>query len=600
MIERLRDSRRATEAGYVAVITAMLASAVLIGMAAVGVDTSRWYWEVERVQKAADAAALAGVTYMPNDLASARTTAIASATKNGYPNSGDTSVTVVQGDKPSELKVTISSRIENTFGGFLGVHNATIVRSAVADYTAPAPMGSPCNTFGNEPPSQAAPAAQPAGSALPTTPFPNCSTQPNFWGAIEGPTTDKLEGDRYMTKVCAGSSTYNCSGGTNIEHRPDGYYWAVHVEPQAVGTQISVQIYDPAYIFTQITCASLYTTGSLVNNMNPYATTDGRTRYAQVASTATARRYCSGDYKPGAGSTTDPPTTSFVLRHQNDTFNPKAATPISGCTKQFVGLSTPPSINQLTSTNSSYNLHMAQLLHQWVELCSFTPDKPGDYYVQVRTDVSAGGTAVPNPNPSGGFRTPLIYTGNTAAEAAAGNTLAGTGLNSFALRAVPTNTAMAQYIAMAGNESMPILQNDPSNTVTFNLIRALPGTRGQYIAFDFYDAADGSGAGGGTVRIVAPADATGSIKATSNIPNCKHAKNNAAYTNATNCTVSVSNSTHNGQLEHIVIPIPNDYNCNPATLGGCWFSVQITFSGSVTDFTTWTANIGGDPVRLIE
>ena len=82
----------------------------------------------------------------------------------------------------------------------------------------------------------------------------------------------------------------------------------------------------------------------------------------------------------------------------------------------------------------------------------------------------------------------------------------------------------------------------------------------------------------------------------------KHAKNNATYVTATNCTVSVSNSTHNGQLEHIVIPIPNDYNCDPATLGGCWFSVQITFpSGvSVTDFTTRTANIGGDPVRLIE
>ena len=49
-----------------------------------------------------------------------------------------------------------------------------------------------------------------------------------------------------------------------------------------------------------------------------------------------------------------------------------------------------------------------------------------------------------------------------------------------------------------------------------------------------------------------------------------------------------------------MIPIPNDYNCNPATLGGCWFSVQITFPSAVTDFTTWTANIGGDPVRLIE
>ena len=69
---------------------------------------------------------------------------------------------------------------------------------------------------------------------------------------------------------------------------------------------------------------------------------------------------------------------------------------------------------------------------------------------------------------------------------------------------------------------------------------------------------------------------------------------------ASNCTVTVRNETHDGQVEHIVIPIPNDYNCKATNLGGCWFSVQITFPGTVTDFTTWTANIGGDPVRLVE
>ena len=59
-----RRSRR-QEAGYAAVVTALLASVLFLGMAAMGVDTARWYVEVERVQKAADAAALAGVTYMP-------------------------------------------------------------------------------------------------------------------------------------------------------------------------------------------------------------------------------------------------------------------------------------------------------------------------------------------------------------------------------------------------------------------------------------------------------------------------------------------------------------------------------------------------------
>ena len=60
-------------------------------------------------------------------------------------------VTVQVGDLASQLKVTITSRIDNTFGGAIGLSRTTITRTATADYKGPAPMGSPCNTFGNEP-----------------------------------------------------------------------------------------------------------------------------------------------------------------------------------------------------------------------------------------------------------------------------------------------------------------------------------------------------------------------------------------------------------------------------------------------------------------
>jgi hypothetical protein len=307
--------------------------------------------------------------------------------------------------------------------------------------------------------------------------------------------------------------------------------------------------------------------------------------------------------------------TSFAVRHANDTFNPKAATPVnpSQCTKQFVGLNAPPTIQELTqwtstthtaaNQNTNYNLQMAQIFHQWVDLCTFTPDVPGDYYVQVRTNVTtAGGVSVPNINPLGVSKTPLVFTGNSNVTAATGNTTNGIGLNAFAMRAVPSDSSKKPYIAVAGNESMPILVNKAGSTATFNLIRALPGTRGQYVAFDIYDAADGAGTTGADVKILPPADSTGSVKTGpgGTPPNCKHAVNTAAYTAAASCTVHVASTTHDGQVEHIVIPIPNDYDCDPATLGGCWFSVQMNFPSSVTDFTTWTANIGGDPVRLIE
>ncbi|WP_298516020.1 hypothetical protein, partial [uncultured Nocardioides sp.] len=90
----------------------------------------------------------------------------------------------------------------------------------------------------------------------------------------------------------------------------------------------------------------------------------------------------------------------------------------------------------------------------------------------------------------------------------------------------------------------------------------------------------------------------------SGIPGCKAGKNDtspSAYTALTGCSVSVAGSSTDGQLIHMVIPLPQNYNCDNSTFSGCWFQVQLNYtSTSLTDFTTWSANIGGDPVRLIE
>ena len=46
------------------------------------------YAEAQRVQKAADVAASAGVIYMPQDITSAASTARDVSARNGYPDSG--------------------------------------------------------------------------------------------------------------------------------------------------------------------------------------------------------------------------------------------------------------------------------------------------------------------------------------------------------------------------------------------------------------------------------------------------------------------------------------------------------------------------------
>jgi hypothetical protein len=68
-----------------------------------------------------------------------------------------------------------------------------------------------------------------------------------------------------------------------------------------------------------------------------------------------------------------------------------------------------------------------------------------------------------------------------------------------------------------------------------------------------------------------------------------------------NCTLTnVSTATYQGKQQVISVPIPSTYTCNSNQSGGCWYRLLISFPGGVTDTTTWSASIDGDPIRLIK
>jgi len=72
------------------------------------------------------------------------------------------------------------------------------------------------------------------------------------------------------------------------------------------------------------------------------------------------------------------------------------------------------------------------------------------------------------------------------------------------------------------------------------------------------------------------------------------------------CAISgVSNSgtpNYNGQWVTWEIPIPGTYTCNSADPLGCWTKLQFVYppGTNVSDTTTWSAYILGEPVRLIQ
>jgi len=144
-----RGARRASDKGQVVVIFAM--SIVMFTlMCAVVVDLA-WYWTNNlRMQRAADAAALAGVVWLPGDPSQAYATARAEASKNGYTDGVDgISVTPVQDPANARrLKVVITGPVGMFFARVAGIDSFPAKRTAKAEFVLPVPMGSPENYYG--------------------------------------------------------------------------------------------------------------------------------------------------------------------------------------------------------------------------------------------------------------------------------------------------------------------------------------------------------------------------------------------------------------------------------------------------------------------
>jgi Flp pilus assembly protein TadG len=144
---------------------------VLLLMSALVIDLA-WLWNNSlRIQRTADAAALAGVVYLPNDVPNAVIYARREATRNGYPNAtGGVTVTPTQDlSNTRRLNVKVTAPVQTFFLGLIGMNQVIISRTAHAEYVLPVPMGSPENYYGVFGAVRNATFTVPASSTGPTT-----------------------------------------------------------------------------------------------------------------------------------------------------------------------------------------------------------------------------------------------------------------------------------------------------------------------------------------------------------------------------------------------------------------------------------------------
>jgi hypothetical protein len=208
---------------------------VLVGIMGLAIDvTFAWVNEL-RIQKAADAGALAGAVYLPDDPGTGQTASLAETVQNGYTNQTGGVVVDAHQDATNkeQMDVTITAPIPTFFMRIFGITSLSSSRTAHAQFHLPVPMGSPLNVFGF-----------PTQKDLQGNPL-------NYWAAIQGPCTLKANGDPYATKDTT-SVDSNCSTATvdNTEYKvpttgdPGAYNYAIKVP---VAGNLVVQLYDPEF-----------------------------------------------------------------------------------------------------------------------------------------------------------------------------------------------------------------------------------------------------------------------------------------------------------------------------------------------------------------
>jgi len=201
---------------------------VLLAVAGFGLDLGIWFTQAQDAQAAADAAALAGVVYMPGNFSQAQAIATTTLAKNGVVDgSGGMSVSIspVTG-QPRRLKVCVTDTDVETYLTKVVDADPTISKCGTAEYVLPVSMGSPGNIFDR--------------ATLGVNP------------AVNGYCTAKEDGDLRLSRyqgnrpggggaVCVGSPKED-----NPDYDAAAYNYAVDI-PSVPASPVTIQVFDGAF-----------------------------------------------------------------------------------------------------------------------------------------------------------------------------------------------------------------------------------------------------------------------------------------------------------------------------------------------------------------
>ena len=223
--------RASNDAGYIFAMMGLLMIPLVI-MTAFATDLGSWYAQGQKMQRAADAASLAGVVWAESGT-QWDTVARATATKNGYTD-GVGGVTVgVEKLNGNQVKVTIRQSGAQYFSKIAMPAGQNLRRTSTAEFVLPVPMGSPRNYLGT--------------GGLGTGAVNTAYEKERLWAAVSGYCTDRYQGDRIASRYFDSDAVNDCAGSLNPEWKDTNYEYYIEL-PSGRGYATDVIIYHGNFV----------------------------------------------------------------------------------------------------------------------------------------------------------------------------------------------------------------------------------------------------------------------------------------------------------------------------------------------------------------
>lgn len=550
---------RRTDRGFALPLFALMV-VVMVAAVAVAVDVGSRYAEAAKIQRTADAAALAAVTALPRGLSVAQAEARQVAERNGYVHGADGITVDVEQVTAESVRVRIERQdVPAYFSGLFG-GVTSVTRIATAEYIRAVSLGSPRNFLGTGHLLGSGSSGGDMERFVGRSTSQTRALRENYWLAISGTCSSRENGDRFtaLTRANYGNSgnprgpsesasPFSCEGGNtlpNEEYRDYGYIYAVTVPPNFGASDIDIQVYDPAV--------------------------------------------CDGS-EPGDGSSGGM-TTAFTVR--TDTINPLSGTVVA--TAAFPA----------TTNNCS----------TWVTLADdvVPPAAGATYYIQV----TAGRNTTNGPRSNGFAIRASVDDRNTSGRFwACSSDPIETSLHTNDCPHVYAVNDMGVYAALTGAKAEFFLAEVTPEYNGKRLELALfdPGEgaealrikdpNGNYATFDWevdcsgVTAPTGGCSGGGTTTLdligATRNDCTDGMDVDTMAPD---GPDRCAY-NPQPGPRRASRWKYNDRLLTLSVDLPSDIAS--AYGGATWWKVEYTTNTAPTDRTTWAVQVQGDPVRLI-